>query len=177
MSAQLLAPLDPPPSRGNGVTPVPDDEPVTRVLLIHVPQQLVLSLRFGRPARQVDLDELRGVATFLPGARFARTRWEAGDAGLTCRQLLVLQACKLHEPMQHIKGVRPGACVLLRAEGQLNIDAALHRIAAIEALGIDPADVDPRYWRQLSAELAVGRPLPVYTLAQYATWQLGKQPS
>lgn len=177
MSAQLITPLDPPPSRGNGATPVPDDEPVTRVVLIHIPQRLVLSLRFGRAVRQVELDELRGVATFLPGARFARTRWEAGDDGLTCRQLLVLQACKLYEPMQHIKGVRPGARVLLRAERPSDVQAVLQRIAGIEALGVDPADADPAYWQLLGAELAAGRPLPEYTRARHTAWQLGKQPS
>lgn len=174
MNAQLLPPPDPPSSRGNGAMPVRDDEPVTRVLLVHVPQRLVLSLRFGRAVRQVELDELRGIATFLPGARFARTRWEAGDGGLACRQLLVLQACKLHEPMQHIRGVRPGARVLLRAERPGNVQAVLHRIAGIEALGIDAADADPGYWRLLGTELAAGRPLPEYTRARHTAWQLGR---
>lgn len=177
MNAQLQSPTDLPSRPGNGATPVPDNEPITRVLLVHVPQRLVLSLRFGRPVRQVELDELRGIATFPPGARFARTRWEAGDSGLTCHQLLVLQACKLHEPMQYIKGVTPGARILLRTEGSRDISAVLHRIAAIEALGIDPVDADPAYWRLLGTELAAGRPLPEYTLARHTAWQLGRQPS
>lgn len=155
----------------NMPVPTHDDAPLTRVTLIHVPHQFVVSLRFGRPVRELSLDRTRRIAAFLPGARFARLRWEAEGYGLAQWQLLVLHACTLCEPMQLFPGIDPGAGVLLRAEGRCEVRAILPKIDAIAALGIDPADASPTYWRLLARRLAACQPLPDYTAARHAAWR------
>lgn len=154
--------------------PVSDDAPLTRVTLINVPTQFVVSLRFGHPVRELSLDRTRCVAAFLPAARFARLRWEAGGWGPSRWQLLVLQGCAPCEPMQRIHGIEPGASVLLRAEGPREVRAVLSKIDAIAALGIDPADAAPAYWHLLGTRLAACHPLPDYTVARHATWRSGR---
>ena len=163
-----------PPRRGHLQKPLAADAPLTRVSLVHVPHQFVVSLRFGRPVRELSLDGTRRIAAFLPGARFARLRWEAGDWGPSRWQLLVLQACTLSEPMQHLPGIDPGAGVLLRAEGPREVRAVLAKIDAIAALGIDPADAAPAYWRLLGDRLAARHPLPDYTAARHVVWRCGR---
>lgn len=171
MNAQLQPPTRLSLRRGSVPRLLPDGAPLTRVSLVHIPRHRVLSLRFGHPVREVVIDDMRSTAIFLPGARFARVRWEAGNAGLTCRQLLVLQACTLHEPMQRIPGIDPGACNLLSVEGPHDVRAVLPKIAAIEALGIDPVDIAPAYWRQLGDCLTARQPLPDYIAARHAAWR------
>lgn len=171
MNAQLRTALATSPQPGHIPIPVSDDAPLTRVSLVNVPQHFVVSLRFGHPVRELSLDRTRRVAAFLPGARFARLRWEADDWGPSRWQLLVLQACTLCEPMQRIPGIDPGAGVLLRAESPREIRAVLLKLDAIEALGIDPVDVAPTYWRLLASRLSACQPLPDYTAARHAPWR------
>lgn len=171
MNAQLRTAPATSPQSGPIPMPVSDDAPLTRVSLVHVPQHFVVSLRFGHPVRELSLDRTRRVAAFLPGARFARLRWEADDCGRTRWQLLVLQACTLYEPVQRIAGIDPGAGVLLRVEGPREVRAVLPKIDAIAALGIDPADVAPAYWRLLGSRIAKRLPLPDYTAARHAAWR------
>lgn len=174
MNAQLQVAVGARSPSGNTPVPTRDDAPLTRVTLVHVPHQFVVSLRFGRPVRELSLDRTRRVAAFLPGARFARLRWEADDYGSARWQLLVLQACTLCEPMQRFPGIDPGASVLLRAEGPREARAILPKIDAIAALGIDPANASPTYWRLLAGRLAARQPLPDYTAVRHAAWQSGR---
>lgn len=169
-AAAAAAPSD------HGSSPVSDDTPLTRVTLAHLPRRLAVSLRFGHPVRELALDRTRSVVAFLPGARFARLLWQVTDIGAAHWQLLVLQACTLYEPVQRIAGVDPGAGVLLRAEGRREVCAALPKLDAIEARGIDLAEVAPAYWRTLAGRLAARHPLPDYTAAQHALWRQGKVP-
>lgn len=174
MNAQLqVATVARSPS-GDQPVLVRDDAPLTRVTLVHVPHQLVVSLRFGRPVRELSVDATRRIAAFLPGARFARLRWEAEYYGSARWQLLVLQACTLYEPMQRFAGIDPGASMLLRAEGPREVRAILPKIDAITALGIDPADASPTYWRLLAGRLAARQPLPDYTALRHAAWRSGR---
>ena len=148
--------------------------PLTRVSLAYVAQRINLYLRFGNPARTVQLDRWRRCAAFLRAAIFCRIRWESNDYGTTRWQLMVLQACTPLDAMQSIPGVRPGACLLLHAEGEQKVRAVLTQIDAIEALGIDPADVSPAYWRTLGNRLAARLPLPDYTAERHSAWLAGR---
>ncbi|WP_052631153.1 DUF2840 domain-containing protein [Pseudoxanthomonas suwonensis] len=174
MNAQPHDISAPPPPRENRPQALSSDAPLTRVALVHVPRLFVVSLRFGRPVRELALDGTRRIAAFLPGARFARLRWEADDWGPSRWQLLVLQAGTLREPLQRIHGIDPGVGVLLRAEGPREVRAVLPKIDAIASLGIDPADAAPAYWRLLGERLAARHPLPDYTAARHAVWQSGR---
>jgi len=152
----------------------PGNPPLTRVSLAYVEHRINLYLRFGRPLRELRLDRWRRCASFAPGAVFCRVRWESNDYGTTRWQLMVLQACTPGERMQRIAGIRPGAQVLLRAEGEAAVQAVLQRIDAIEALAIDPADAAPAYWRTLGNRLAARQPLPVYGAERHAAWLCGE---
>ncbi len=147
---------------------------LTRVSLAYVERRFKLYLRFGQPVREVRLDRWRREASFMPASIFCRIRWQANDYGTIYWQLLVLRACTLLEDMQRIPGIRPGARILLRAEGEHQVMALLQKIDAIETLGIDPAEAAPAYWGTLGNRLAARLPLPVYTTEQHAAWLAGK---
>lgn len=152
----------------------PGDPPLTRVSLAYVEHRINLYLRFGWPLRELRLDRWRRCASFAPGAVLCRVRWESNDYGTTRWQLMVLQACTPGERMQRIAGVRPGAQLLLRAEGEAAMKAVLQRIDAIEALGFDPSQAAPAYWRTLGNRLAARQPLPTYSAERHAAWLRGE---
>jgi len=148
--------------------------PPTRVALAFVERRINLYLRFGHPARELRLDHWRRSALFLPAALFCRVRWESNDYGTTRWQLMVLQAGTPLDAVQRIPGIQPGAHLLLRAEGEGQVQAVLPQIDTIEALGIDPAAVSPAYWRTLSNRLSARLPLPAYTAERHAAYLAGE---
>lgn len=147
--------------------------PLTRVLLAYAEKRFNLYLRFGHPAQTHRLNHRRSIALFAPGTLFCRIRWEANDYGTTRWQLLVLQAGTLHEPMQRIAGIWPGASVLLQADGDKQVRAVLAQIDAIETLGLDPTQVPQSYWRTLGNRLRAHMSLPEYTCERHAAWIAG----
>ena len=148
--------------------------PLTRVALAYIEPRFKLYLRFGEPARTLQLDRWRRCAVFLPGAMLCRIRWQANDYGTIRWQLMVMQAATPLDATQRIPGVQPGACLLLHAEGDANVRAVLERIDSIEALGIAAIDVSPAYWRTLANRLAAHLPLPGYTADRHAAWLAGR---
>ncbi|SFY34560.1 DUF2840 domain-containing protein, partial [Azotobacter vinelandii] len=110
--------------------------PLTRVSLVYIEPRFKLYLRFGEPARTLRLDHWRRCAVFLPGAMFCRIRWQSNDYGTVRWQLMVMQAGTPLDAVQRIPGVRPGARLLLHAEGENAVRAVLERIDGIEAQGI-----------------------------------------
>jgi len=152
----------------------PASAPPTRVALAYIESRFKLYLRFGEPARTHQLDRWRRSAAFLPGAVFCRVRWQSNDFGTVRWQLMVMQACTPLDDAQRIPGVRPGARLLLHAEGDRAVRAVLERIDAIEARGIAPAAASPAYWRTLANRLAARLPLPDYTAERHAAWLAGR---
>ncbi|WP_322996255.1 DUF2840 domain-containing protein [Castellaniella sp.] len=148
--------------------------PLTRVSLAYIEPRFKLYLRFGEPARTLRLDHWRRCAVFLPGAMFCRVRWEANDYGTIRWQLMVMQATTPLDDMQRIPGVRPGARLLLHAEGENAVRAVLERIDGIDAQGIAAIDVSPAYWRTLGNRLAARLALPEYTAERHAAWLAGR---
>ena len=148
--------------------------PLTRVSLAYIEARFKLYLRFGEPARTLQLDRWRRCAVFLPGTMLCRIRWEANDYGTIRWQLMMMQAATPLDAVQRIPGVQPGARLLLHAEGDANVRAVLERIDAIEALGIAAIDVSPAYWRTLGNRLAARLALPEYTAERHAAWLAGK---
>ena len=148
--------------------------PLTRVALAYIEPRFKLYLRFGEPARTLQLDRWRCCAVFLPGAMLCRIRWQANDYGTIRWQLMVMQACTPLDAAQRIPGVQPSARLLLHVEGDNQVRAVLERIDAIEALGIAPVAVSPAYWRTLGNRLAARLPLPEYTAERHAAWLAGR---
>jgi hypothetical protein len=149
--------------------------PFTRVALAFVDKRINLYLRFGNPARTIQLDRWRRSAVFLPASIFCRIRWESNDYGTTRWQLMVMQACTPLDAVQRIPGIQPGARILLRAEGERQVQAVLPLIDTIEALGIVPFDVSPAYWRTLGNRLSAHLVLPQYTAERHAAWLAGRE--
>ena len=147
---------------------------LTRVALAYVDKRINLYLRFGNPARTIQLDRWRRSAVFLPASIFCRIRWESNDYGTTRWQLMVMQACTPLDAVQRIPGIQPGARILLHAEGERQAQSLLPLIDAIEALGIDPIDVSPAYWRTLGNRLSARLALPQYTAERHAGWLAGR---
>ena len=152
----------------------PASAPLTRVALAYIEARFKLYLRFGEPARTLQLDRWRRCAVFLPGAMLCRIRWQANDYGTIRWQLMVMQACTPLDAAQRIPGVQPGARLLLHTEGDANVRAVLERIDGIEALGIAAIDVSPAYWRTLGNRLAARLALPEYTTERHTAWLAGK---
>ena len=139
-----------------------------RVSLAFVDQRVNVWLRFGKPARETVLNRWRRIAVFESGAVCCRVKWIANDYGTALWQLMVLQAPMPFEGAQRVAGVVPGARILLRAEGELQVKAVLVVIDGIEALGIDPIAVAVTYWRTVGNRLAARQPLPEYTPERHA---------
>lgn len=153
---------------------VTNNTPLTRVSLAFVEHRINFYLRFGHPVRELRLDRWRRSAIFTPAAVFCRVRWESNDYGTTRWQLMVLQACSPLDDIQRIAGIRPGARLLLCAEGELQVQSVLPQIDAIETLGIDPVVVSPAYWRTLGNRLSARLPLPIYTAERHAAYLAGE---
>ncbi|WP_100632610.1 DUF2840 domain-containing protein [Pseudomonas qingdaonensis] len=151
-----------------------DNVPLTRISLAYIEARFKLYLRFGEPARTLQLDRWRRCAVFLPGAMLCRIRWQANDYGTVRWQLMVMQTATPLDAVQRIPGVQPGARLLLHTEGDANVRAVLERIDGIEALGIAAIDVSPVYWRTLGNRLAARLALPEYTSERHTAWLAGK---
>ena len=148
---------------------LPARKPVPmQVSLAFVEQRVNVWLRFGKPVRETVLNRWRRVAVFEPGAVCCRVKWIANDYGTALWQLMVLQAPTPFDGAQRVAGVVPGARILLRADGELQIKAVLVVIDSIEALGIDPCAVAVTYWRTVGNRLAARQPLPEYTPERHA---------
>ena len=66
--------------------------------------------------------------------------------------------------------VRPGGEILLRLDGWPKVQRALAVIDALEALGLDPADVSPDYWRHAHNRLTADLEPSAYTPERHAAW-------
>ena len=66
--------------------------------------------------------------------------------------------------------VRPGGESLLRLSSWPKVEKVLQAIDAIEALGIDPADAAPEYWRHVHNHLSVGEQPRPYTRSRHLAW-------
>ena len=147
---------------------VPQRPTRMRVSLAFVEDRVNVWLRFGEPTVEIVLDRWRRVAMFVPGTVCCRVKWIGNVSGTALWQLLVMQAPAPFEDAQRVAGVLPGARILLRSDGEAQVEAVLAVIGAIEALGIDPCTVAASYWRMLGHRLGAGLPLPVYTAARHA---------
>ncbi|MDI1339976.1 DUF2840 domain-containing protein [Polaromonas sp.] len=139
-----------------------------QVSLAFVEQRVNVWLRFGKPAREIVLNRWRRVAVFEPGAVCCRVKWIANDYGTALWQLMVLETPMPFDGAQRVAGVVPGARILLRADGELQVKAVLAVIDAIEQSGIDPCTVAVTYWRTVGNRLAARQPLPEYTPERHA---------
>ena len=165
-------PTLPPPCAPQAAKPAGGS--LTRVSLAAIKGRLEVYLRFGIPVQTHTLDAWRRMAIFAQDAVFARVTWQDRQLCRSRWQLMVMKSCGEGDAMQRIAGVRPGAQLLVHAEGESSVRAVLQAIDAIEAQGIRPTEVSPVYWRTLGDHLAARLPLPTYTAARHALWLVGE---
>ncbi|PRD40501.1 glycosidase [Phyllobacterium phragmitis] len=127
-------------------------------------------IRFGRKSYEQVLDRRRTVVGFAPDSIFAFVRWAANDYGTVISRIDIVRAVGRNEPFQTLPFVRPGGDILLRLNGWRQVQRALAAIDAVEALGLDAADVSPDHWRHVHNRLTAGLDPHAYTSERHAAW-------
>ena len=67
-------------------------------------------------------------------------------------------------------GFYQGGEILLKAETWPTVERVLQHIDVIEALGINPADVDPAHWRHVHHRIRAGETPSAYTPPRHEAW-------
>jgi len=148
---------------------------LTHVELIWREKQIEHWIRFGRDVGERILDRRRRILSFPAGAVFAFVRWAANDFGTVVSRIDIVRAVSTGEPYQTLPFVRPGGEILLKISGWPSVEQVLLLVDAIEALGIDPADAAPDYWRHVHNRLAVADTPRRYTREQHRAWLLRRR--
>jgi hypothetical protein len=146
------------------------DVPLTCVELIWHKQRIENWIRFGRSAGEQIIDRHRRVFSFTPGSIFCFVRWAANDYGTILSRADVVRAVVFGERYQTLPFVRPGGEILLRVDGWPKVQRVLQIVDAVEALGIDPADAAPEYWRHVHNRLSVNETPRAYTSSRHQAW-------
>jgi hypothetical protein len=133
-------------------------------------QRIENRIRFGRGASEQILDRHRRIISFSPGSAFCFIRWAANDYGTILSRADIVRAVGPGERYQTLPFVRPGGEILLRADGWPKVQRVLQVIDSVEALGIDPADAAPEYWRHVHNRLTVNETPHAYTLSRHQAW-------
>ena len=141
---------------------------LTLVELIWVEDRIEYWIRFGRVAKEQIIDRHRRIVSFAPGSVFALVRWRSNEYGTILSRIDILRAVNPNEPHQTLPCVRPGAESLLRLTGWQKVQQVLQATDAIDALGIDPADVAQDYWRHVHNRITAAETPRVYTIARHA---------
>jgi hypothetical protein len=150
---------------------------LTEVELLWLKGRIENWIRFGRIFAEQRLDRSRRVVSFVPDSIFAFVRWVSNDYGTIVSRIDVLRAVNAGERYSTVPYVRPGGEILLRLNGWPKVEKVLQFADQVEALGIDPVDAAPEYWRHIHNRLSVNeRPRP-YTRARHEAWLRRKRVS
>ena len=152
-----------------------DGAALTHVELTWREKQIEHWIRFGHDVEETILDRRRRVLSFAPNTVFAFVRWAANDYGTVVSRLDIVRTVSASEPYQTLPFVRPGGEILLRVSGWPKVQRVLQVIDAIEALGIDAADVAPDHWRHVHNRLRAGEEPHRYACDQHRAWMLRRR--
>lgn len=115
-------------------------------------------LLFGTPLRWIRLDWRRRLALFETGQIFGYERWSACHHGTLQWNVFVLQAGTAGDHLSVVRGIRPGARILLSAYGADRAKRALHEFELLRsACSLD--DITQDRWRVLGSKFLAGLPL------------------
>lgn len=148
---------------------------LTHVELTWIEKRVEHWLRFGHCSDEQILDDRRSISSFAPDSIFAFVRWASDDLGTTVSRIDIVRAVAAGSPFQTLPFVRPGGEILLRVNGWPRVERVLQAINAVEALGLDPADAAPEYWRHLHHRITVGHEPRAYTREQHSAWLKRRQ--
>ncbi len=108
--------------------------------------------------------------SFAPGSIFAFVRWTSNDFGTVISRIDILSAVRPGQRCSTVPHVAPGGEILLRLSGWPKVERVLQMTDAVEALGIDPADVAPDHWHHVHNRLSVNENPRSYTNARHQAW-------
>jgi hypothetical protein len=143
---------------------------LTHVDVLWISQRVENRVRFGRIEQQHVIDRHWRVVSFAPDSIFAFLRWAANTYGTAFSQIDILRAVAPGEGYVTAPDVHPGGDSLLHISGWPRVEKVLHAIEGVEALGIDPADVAPDYWRHVHNRLSAGDRPQAYTRTRHHAW-------
>jgi hypothetical protein len=146
--------------------PLPVDG-LTRVELTWIEKKVEYWIRFGKEKEEQILDRRRRTLGFTANSIFALVRWASNDHGTVISRIDIVRAIAPGEHFQTLPFVRPGGDILLKMEGWPKVERVLQVIDAIEAIGIDPAEVSPHHWRHVHNRLTAGQEPRSYTVEQH----------
>ena len=127
-------------------------------------------IRFGHQAETQIIDCSHRIVSFRPDTVFGFVRWAANDYGTIISRIDILRAVAPGSAYQTLPFVRPGAEILLRIDTWPKVEDVLRHVDAIDALGIDPADVDPDHWRHVAHWMNAGEAPRPYTFDRHQAW-------
>jgi hypothetical protein len=148
---------------------------LTQVDLTWIKGRIEHWIRFGSPSGETIPDAQRRVLSFPPDNVIAFVRWASNDFGTIQSRIDILRTVPKGAAHQTIPYVRPGGELLLRLHGWPVVERVLQAIDAIEAYGIDPANVAPEHWRHVHNRLSIGHEPRPYSAAQHRAWVLRKR--
>ena len=148
--------------------PAPDR--LTHVELTWLAKRVEQRIRFGRPVATLRLDRHRHRVSFAPNAILAVVRWAGNGYGTVSSEIDILRAVAPGERCTTAPFMRPGGEIFLSIKTWPKVERVLQAIDAVEALGIDPADVAPDHWRHIHNRLTVGERARSYTLTRHRAW-------
>ena len=148
---------------------------LTHVELLWLKERIENYIRFGKVGSNRNINRSRRVVSFAPGSIFAFVRWTANDFGTVASRVDILRSVAAGQRCSTVTYVRPGADILLTAIGWQNVEKVLKIIDGIEAIGIDPVDVSPDYWRHAHSRLAAREAPRPYTRQRHEAWILRRR--
>ena len=143
---------------------------LTHVELTWLEKRIEHRIRFGSIAAEKVLDRRRRIVSFASDSIFAFVRWASNDFGTIISRIDIVRAVAPGEAFSTLPFVRPGGEILLRITGWPKVECVLQLIDAVEALGIDPADAAPDYWRHVHNRLSVGETPRAYSRTRHQAW-------
>ena len=147
----------------------------TQVELIWLEKRIEHWIRFGHEVEDRILDRRRRVLAFPPDSVFAFIRWSANDYGTVSSRIDILRAVRPGQPYQTLPFVRPGCEILLHLDNWPKVERVLQAIDAIEAAGIDPAEVSPDHWRHVHNRLTAHQEPRRYTPTHHRAFLLRRR--
>jgi Protein of unknown function (DUF2840) len=143
---------------------------LTHVDVLWIRQRVENRVRFGRIEQQHVIDRHWRVVSFAPDSIFAFLRWASNPCGTAYSQIDILRAVAPGEGYVTAPHVHPGGDSLLHISGWPRVEKVLQAIEVVEALGIDPADAAPDYWRHVHNRLSAGDRPQSYTRTRHHAW-------